>query len=261
MDCNLIRDLLPLYADGVASTASTEAIEKHIETCPECAKLLERMRAPIEPEPVDEATSYMTALHAQERRRKRRTILAIVLTALVCVIGWWIYMETHFYGEQIVTVSTDEAEILSQMPDLALTDAEKELALTILDHELFSKDLCYDAVEVTEYPLEDAIGIISPVLPEGANVTAVVVIGPSVQINYRVGDMRTILEYTDGDGTGHVDAIRKYMSDSPYEYAGGVEFVGDVEEVFMVTYAVGTGITQYAKTEAQHIWFSFMNMP
>ncbi len=47
MDCNVIKDLLPLYVDGVCSMESRELIEAHLAQCPECQKNLESMQAQI----------------------------------------------------------------------------------------------------------------------------------------------------------------------------------------------------------------------
>ena len=41
MTCEVIRDLLPLYADGVASQESRALVEEHIRTCDECRALYE----------------------------------------------------------------------------------------------------------------------------------------------------------------------------------------------------------------------------
>ena len=76
MNCDIVRDLLPLYADGLSSDVSNKAIENHIKTCPACRTLTEQMRTPIEPEPVDEATACINALHAQRRKNHRRIIIA-----------------------------------------------------------------------------------------------------------------------------------------------------------------------------------------
>ena len=43
--CGIIKDLLPLYADGSLSRESTELVEAHIAKCDECKALLEQMRA------------------------------------------------------------------------------------------------------------------------------------------------------------------------------------------------------------------------
>lgn len=44
MKCEIIRDLLPNYLDGLTSQASNEAIEEHLETCAECRRCLDSMR-------------------------------------------------------------------------------------------------------------------------------------------------------------------------------------------------------------------------
>lgn len=43
-DCNIIRDLLPLYADDVCSGESRAMVEEHLNECPECAEELKRIR-------------------------------------------------------------------------------------------------------------------------------------------------------------------------------------------------------------------------
>ena len=43
--CEVIRDLLPLYADDVCSERSRELIEEHLRECPECSAELKKLRA------------------------------------------------------------------------------------------------------------------------------------------------------------------------------------------------------------------------
>ena len=42
-DCDVIRDLLPLYADKVCSERSRAMVEEHLEECPDCRNLVSRM--------------------------------------------------------------------------------------------------------------------------------------------------------------------------------------------------------------------------
>ena len=46
MDCNIVKDLIPLYIDGCCSKESEEAVAEHIRSCEECTKLLNDMKAP-----------------------------------------------------------------------------------------------------------------------------------------------------------------------------------------------------------------------
>lgn len=46
MECDIIRDLMPLYAEKVASVKSGEAVEEHMRECTECRRIYENMLAP-----------------------------------------------------------------------------------------------------------------------------------------------------------------------------------------------------------------------
>ena len=53
MNCDIIKDLLPLYCDGVCSEETSRAVEEHLTTCPACRTLLDEMRRePVMPEPI-----------------------------------------------------------------------------------------------------------------------------------------------------------------------------------------------------------------
>ena len=261
MNCDIIRDLLPLYADGLASSASRTLVEEHILTCPECRQLRDEMCAPLEPEPVDEEQKIMEILRIQRRKQRLRAILPWVLAILLCMTGWWIFMESHFYGEEIVLASTDEDVILKEIPELALTDAEKELAKTILEVDMFRDAFSDDSLNFTHFEYEDVRQYLASVIPEDAEIMEICVYGSSVHIQYLTGEMMTMLDYIDGDMTGHVDQIYKLKAVTPYEEVGGVKYAGDVDEVYSLTYAVGSGLTRYEKTESKHMWFSFLDMP
>ena len=46
-ECNIVKDLIPLYADDLLSSDSEEFIRRHTEHCPECQKTWERAREPL----------------------------------------------------------------------------------------------------------------------------------------------------------------------------------------------------------------------
>ena len=43
-DCDVIRDLLPLYADDACSKKSRELVEEHLQECPTCSDLLHKLQ-------------------------------------------------------------------------------------------------------------------------------------------------------------------------------------------------------------------------
>ena len=44
MDCNVIKDLIPLYIDGCCSPESADLVRAHIDGCEECRSLWETMK-------------------------------------------------------------------------------------------------------------------------------------------------------------------------------------------------------------------------
>ena len=43
MDCNVVKDLIPLYVDKCCSEESAKIVEKHTESCEECKKFFDEM--------------------------------------------------------------------------------------------------------------------------------------------------------------------------------------------------------------------------
>lgn len=45
MNCNIVKDLIPLYIDGCCSEESKKVVEEHIRDCDDCKSLLEDMKS------------------------------------------------------------------------------------------------------------------------------------------------------------------------------------------------------------------------
>ncbi len=45
MNCNIVKDLIPLYIDGCCSEESEKVVEVHIRDCDNCKRLLEDMKS------------------------------------------------------------------------------------------------------------------------------------------------------------------------------------------------------------------------
>lgn len=95
-DCEIIRDLLPLYADELTSERSNEVIHAHLDICPECRAELARMRSAISVPKEEQAQNidYKKALKHQLRHMKLKitgTTLAGILIAVVIalLVLWW----------------------------------------------------------------------------------------------------------------------------------------------------------------------------
>ena len=90
-NCNLIRDLLPLYQDQVASEESAAAVREHLLECPDCAKLFKQMQSQTIEEVI--APERQEILREQNQYFKRKSTVAGTIIAgifmipiLVCLI-------------------------------------------------------------------------------------------------------------------------------------------------------------------------------
>lgn len=91
-ECEIVRDILPLYVDDVCSASSREIIDEHLKTCPDCAAYLEDIRA-------SEAESELRSeksmvIQNQARRFKRRSAATgsvisalFMIPILICLIA------------------------------------------------------------------------------------------------------------------------------------------------------------------------------
>lgn len=46
IECDVIKDLLPLYTEQTASEASNRMVEEHLKACDQCRKAYQEMKTP-----------------------------------------------------------------------------------------------------------------------------------------------------------------------------------------------------------------------
>ena len=91
--CRVIRDMLPLYLDGMLNEDSVAFVEEHLQGCEACREELEKLKAP------DGFPRDATALKAMKRKWNRRVLLAgILLAAAVLVVLAVGFFARHWVG-------------------------------------------------------------------------------------------------------------------------------------------------------------------
>ncbi len=109
-ECNIIRDILPLYAEKMVSDDTAAFVQEHLEGCPACRDELNKMRESVRPEP-DIDAEPLKRLKKEMKIKKVQTILctAAVLMALVLSgIAFLTAPEYFDYSPDIVTVTDGE---------------------------------------------------------------------------------------------------------------------------------------------------------
>lgn len=91
MNCQIIRDLLPLYCDDVCSRESRQAVDQHLAGCPDCQAIYQGMgqEKTVLPFPTDgkeEVRVLKTVKKRFSRQRRKAALLAAAATVLLIVV-------------------------------------------------------------------------------------------------------------------------------------------------------------------------------
>lgn len=113
LSCNIIRDLLPLYAEGMVSQDSRGVVEEHIAGCEACRQALTDLG--WEP-PIPQQTDTAALEHLSRKirgRRMRTTVLAILVTVtLLFGIFQYFYGPVYLSAEEAVVSVTEKGDIV-----------------------------------------------------------------------------------------------------------------------------------------------------
>lgn len=96
ISCDIIRDLLPLYAEDLVSEDSRKLVDEHLCTCDPCTKQLGILKkAAILP--IEVETNSLKRVGETIRRRKVMTVATAILTVAALIITGVIFMTTPVF--------------------------------------------------------------------------------------------------------------------------------------------------------------------
>ena len=124
MPCNLIKDLLPLYADGVVSEETAQIVANHLAECPDCQAEYEQMRQAIElpanPELREESVHALKQMkHHLKHKKLLISITSIVATVFLLWGGFLVYQNVgpvHDFFSPSIWVDMRDCETDDWMP-------------------------------------------------------------------------------------------------------------------------------------------------
>lgn len=119
-ECNIVRDLLPLCIEDMASPDSAVFVGKHLETCEDCRREMSRLQAPDlseqpAPDPAEAEDFFVFRQEIQYRNRvlvSRRTLIStvIICALLISLIAY--HLPQHRRVSIPVCSTTGEATTL-----------------------------------------------------------------------------------------------------------------------------------------------------
>lgn len=112
--CDIIRDLLPLYVDGVASEAARRLIEEHIKECEACeaelARLKEDMVLPVSHVETAKEAQFFYRIKKGFRKKKFRVALVSVFLTAAVIVGTYCLAVLYEW-----VIPYDEAQITTKI--------------------------------------------------------------------------------------------------------------------------------------------------
>ena len=79
-NCGIVKDLLPLVAENLASEEATAFVNTHLETCGDCRAAYEELKTPVETEPAAPLKTVKRAV------KKRGLLIAGLIACLVAAL-------------------------------------------------------------------------------------------------------------------------------------------------------------------------------
>lgn len=123
-DCQIVKDLLPLVAEDMASEASKTFVEKHIETCADCKKAYEQLKTPVAAEPAAPLKSV------RRQVKKHGWLIAGLIACLVAALlvgtfdrltkpipihsGYEAFESVHIDSDRITLYQTQNTKLVTE---------------------------------------------------------------------------------------------------------------------------------------------------
>lgn len=95
ISCSIIRDLLPLYAENLASEDTRMLVDEHLHDCEDCTNIFSSMKKST-PVPVETAPESLDKVKKTIRRRRILSVMAAVMTVITVACAVFTYMFTPF---------------------------------------------------------------------------------------------------------------------------------------------------------------------
>lgn len=145
--CEVIRDLLPLYIDGICSEESRRIVMMHLEECPECRRIYEDMGQPIKEELTEpELDSKQTFSAINHKWKKKKIVIAcisVLLTSLLLFSGYMVYQNVssvHDYFSPTYVVNLRDIQTDGEWQRIDIDDG----GALVFDSIFYSREVVLD---------------------------------------------------------------------------------------------------------------------
>ena len=126
-ECNIIRDLLPLYAENMVCADTEEFVKEHLEQCAECRKEYEQMKGMSvqKEQEKQEGTAPLVALKRKLWKKRMQTVVCTGLFVIALLVSAFAVFSAPVYipyEENLLKITENADESITIMFDERVTD-------------------------------------------------------------------------------------------------------------------------------------------
>ena len=87
--CDIVRDILPLYVDGACSEASAEMVKEHLNACADCNAIYQKLLSHTSEDVLHEESESVIMRHEAKRKAEeaeKKITIAVLVSIALCII-------------------------------------------------------------------------------------------------------------------------------------------------------------------------------
>ena len=148
-ECSYVRDILPLYYEGMVSEETAEFVKSHLASCEECRKCFDEMQSEsgIDRIQSKQATDQAEPIKKFKRKQRKKKILiitaAVLFTAVVLLFVPQILPASISYGESELYTREEQKEAV----DFILTSFKEWKGCKLYSVYYTSDEFCQRELE------------------------------------------------------------------------------------------------------------------
>ncbi len=124
LSCSIVRELLPLYVDGVLEQEVKEELEQHFKECEECTLLLENMQ---KEQDIIITKDKKSVNYLKKHRRRMLKVIGIVFLSFLLIVGAIaIFLHELIIGDTITYKNIEDYEGVSVYGSAVFPDKDTE---------------------------------------------------------------------------------------------------------------------------------------
>ena len=135
LNCNIVKDILPLYADNIVSEDTKKLVEEHLLNCDDCKKELSLLKSDLETPTIviteKDDIAFLKKIGLDIKKKRVFTaILSAVITAIVVILSFAYLTAPEYISyaqpSEIITVDENNNSVtLSFVGEYELTQSEQ----------------------------------------------------------------------------------------------------------------------------------------